>query len=342
MSVSKANERLKSGKVGVAIAQRGDRLSLVATLPPKPNSKRSDWHQQRISLEVYANQQGIQFAEAEAHKISRLIANKIFDWQSYLKIQSGLEVPLKLLIQRFKDDFFSKGRSVETWLSDYWKVFKRLPLEEPLQSDRIMELIRATAPNTKTRKRYCIALSKLAKFAEIPIDLSEYMGNYSTSSVGDRHIPTDDLIVQTYAIVPNQNYQFLYGLLATYGLRPHELFLLDFSSMPILQIKDGGKSGNRRVWAFLPEWINLFDLNNPKFPKTTRPKTVSTQFYKYDLPFHPYALRHAWAIRTMSMGLPLELAAKQMGHSMTIHSKVYHRWISDRQHEKAYKEIFNL
>jgi len=42
----------------------------------------------------------------------------------------------------------------------------------------------------------------------------------------------------------------------------------------------------------------------------------------------------------MSMGLPLELAAKQMGHSMTIHSQVYHRWICDLQHEKAYKEIF--
>jgi len=251
-----------------------------------------DWHQQRISLEVYSNQQGIQYAEAEAHKISRLIANKVFTWDSYLKLEIGLQEPIRLLIQRFKDDFFSRGRSVETWLVDYWKVFKHLPMDRAIAIDSIMELVKSTKPNTKTRKRYCIALSKLAKFAEQPIDLSDYMGNYSTSSVGDRHIPTDDLIVQTYAIVPNQNYQFLYGLMATYGLRPHELFLLDFSSMPILQIKDGGKSTNRRVWAFFPEWVELFDLVNPKFPKTTRPKTVSTQFYKYNLPFHPYVLRH--------------------------------------------------
>jgi integrase len=342
MSVEKANQRLKSAKIGVAIAKRGDRLSLVATLPPKPQSSRSDWHQQRISLDIYANQQGIQYAESEAHKISRLIANKIFTWESYLKIDTGLGVSIKVLIEKFKDDFFSKGRSVETWNVDYWKVFKHLPPDRAISTDLIMELVKKTEPNSKTRKRYCIALSKLSKFAGEPIDLSEYVGNYSTNSVSDRHIPSDNLIIKTYSTIPNESYKFLYGLLATYGLRPHELFLLEFQSMPILQIKDGGKSGNRRVWAFLPEWVELFDLNNPKFPQTTRPKTVSTQFYKYDLPFHPYALRHAWAIRTMTYNLPLELAAKQMGHSMTIHSKVYHRWISDRQHEKAYKDIFKL
>jgi integrase len=342
MSLEKANQRLKSAKVGVAIAKRGDRLSLVATLPPKPKSTRSDWHQQRISLDVYANQQGIQYAESEAHKISRLIANKIFTWESYGKIESGIGVPIKVVIQNFKDDFFSKGRSIETWNVDYWKVFKHLPMDREIAPDLIMELVKKTEPNTKTRKRYCIALSKLAKFTGNPIDLSDYSGNYSTSSVGDRQIPSDDLIIQTYSTIPNQSYKFLYGLMAVYGLRPHELFLLDFQSMPILQIKDGGKSGNRRVWAFPPEWVEIFDLNNPNFPETTRPKTVSTQFYKYDLPFHTYALRHAWAIRTMTYNLPIELAAKQMGHSMTIHSKVYHRWISDRQQVAAYKQIFNL
>lgn len=78
MSVEKANQRLKTAKIGVAIVQRGDRLNLVATLPPKPNSTRSDWHQQRIRLDVYANPQGIQYAESEAHKIGVLIANRIF------------------------------------------------------------------------------------------------------------------------------------------------------------------------------------------------------------------------------------------------------------------------
>jgi hypothetical protein len=41
----------------------------------------------------------------------------------------------------------------------------------------------------------------------------------------------------------------------------------------------------------------------------------------------------------MEFGLPLELAAQQMGHSMQIHSQTYHKWISDRHHKQAFDRI---
>jgi integrase len=63
------------------------------------------------------------------------------------------------------------------------------------------------------------------------------------------------------------------------------------------------------------------------------------QFKKYGIPFTPYDLRHAWAIRSMEFGLALELAAQQMGHSMAIHSQTYHKWISDRHHREAFARI---
>lgn len=83
-----AQARLRDGKIGVSLVNRGHRLYLRATLPPKPGSGREDWHQQYISLGIYANSQGIQVAEAEAKKIGGLIALKEFDWQPYIRRNS--------------------------------------------------------------------------------------------------------------------------------------------------------------------------------------------------------------------------------------------------------------
>ena len=44
------NERLREGRVKVAVYQRGEMLWLRATLPPKPGSDRPLPHQQKISF----------------------------------------------------------------------------------------------------------------------------------------------------------------------------------------------------------------------------------------------------------------------------------------------------
>jgi integrase len=90
------------------------------------------------------------------------------------------------------------------------------------------------------------------------------------------------------------------------------------------------------VYPIYPEWFELFELGNIYQPKSAVSDRASKQFAKHKIPFRPYDLRHAWAIRSMEFGLPLELAAVQMGHSMTVHSRTYHRWISDRHHKRAF------
>jgi integrase len=143
---------------------------------------------------------------------------------------------------------------------------------------------------------------------------------------------SDDLIQEWFHRIPTPSWQWAYGILATYGIRPSELAFLNFDDMPILNITDG-KTGDRRVYPIYPEWVEIFDLGNPKQPKVQKPgNAANRQFWKYKVPFAPYDLRHAWAIRSMEFGLPIELAAQQMGHSMAIHSETYHRWISDHHH----------
>ncbi len=338
--VKAANARLKAGKTGIAIEVKGDRLTLRATLPPKPNSAKTKPYQQRIYLSWYANPAGIKHAEAEARQVSSDLALDRFDWTRFQDVEAQTEVMPRVdnLIGQFKADKLSQGISDRTWKDDYTEVFDKLPQDAELNPNIILDLVRNTEPNTRTRRRYCLALSALAKFAKLDIDLSQYIGNYSPSKVQPRDIPSDESIQQWYSQIPNPAWQWAFGMLATYGIRPGELLTLNFDDLPILNIT-GGKTGDRRVYPIYPEWFDYFSLADIKQLNISNSDQCSKQFRRYEVPFSPYDLRHAWAIRSMEFGLPIERAAAQMGHSMAVHSQTYHRWISDRHHARAYETI---
>jgi hypothetical protein len=75
-TLDEVNARLKAGNIGVVVYQRGDRLSLRATFPPKPGIDKPPY-QQLLSLGIYANPAGLQFAESEAKKVGGLLAQGI-------------------------------------------------------------------------------------------------------------------------------------------------------------------------------------------------------------------------------------------------------------------------
>ena len=64
-------------------------------------------------------------------------------------------------------------------------------------------------------------------------------------------------------------------------------------------------------------------------------RRVAEQFRRYELPITPYDLRHAWAVRTIHIGLPDTVAARMMGHSVAIHTRTYHHWITRRDQQQA-------
>ena len=71
-------------------------------------------------------------------------------------------------------------------------------------------------------------------------------------------------------------------------------------------------------------------------------RTVSEQFRRYKISFTPYDLRHAWAVRTILIGLPNTVAAKMMGHSVSIHTKTYHHWITRRDQQQAVDSALSM
>lgn len=338
-----ANAKLKLDKARCAIVQRGEKLCLRGTFPAKPSASRQDWHRQLIFLGVNATPVGIKYAESEARKISDALDRGDFDWSNYLKDQEQEKLTFDDWIQRFKDHKFAQGISLVTWRCDYDSVLKNL---KSFDAKDVKKLIFSTKANSKHRKRQVVAFEAFFKFAGKDIDLSEYKGDYSATKVNPRDIPTDDRIVECFKLIPSEEWRWAYGILATYGIRPCELDKLEFDDMPVLICHTDessglkGVRGDRRIYPFLPEWVDLFDLQNPKLqPKKNVAYLMQTQFRRHKLPFPPYALRHAWAIRTMELGLAIELSSAQMGHSVKVHSTTYHRWISDRHHAKAFTEI---
>lgn len=342
--IAQANGRLRSAKVGIAIQRQGDRLYLRGTFPPKPDSDKKSAYQQRLALGIHANPLGVKNAEAEARKVGALLDCKEFSWLPYLS-DRAIAQTCGDWVAKFEKDYFSKreknSKTLTTWRKNYHEVLKRLPSDAALSAEVLKDLIFRTNPDTRSRQIYCMVANSLAKFAGLDFDFSIYAGKHSPLKVTPRDLPTDEDIQAAYFKITNPAWQWVYGMLATYGLRPHEIFNLNLDDMPIITVTDG-KTGSRRVWACFPEWVDTFQLKSATLPQVTGKSNadlgerVSKAFKRYNIQFKPYDLRHCWAVRSLEFGLDISLAAQQMGHSAKVHSDLYHHWISDRHHQKAY------
>ncbi|MDG2989503.1 site-specific integrase [Candidatus Synechococcus calcipolaris G9] len=343
---------MKSSHVGVTIQAIGDRLYLRATFPPKPGSSKTEPYQQRIALGVRGTPAGVSFAEKEARKVGALLDCQQFDWGPYLHRDATDSVGD--WVNRFEKHYFNQrernDKTQTTWDGDYHKVFKGLPPDEPLTGDLLHRTILNTRPDSKTRRRACMALGALASFAGIELDLTGLRGSYSPQKSSPREIPDDRLISEIYYELKNRSWAWVYGMLATYGLRPHEIFRLNYETLSqgdrIVQVQGNTKTGYRRVWPCYPEWFDEFGLSHVSLPPINRERpnlatgrAVGQYLRKYLPSFTPYDLRHAWAIRTLEYGLDLTLAAQQMGHSVQVHSQTYHHWISERHHQRAFEAL---
>lgn len=259
---------------------------------------------------------------------------------------------IALWIEEFERDYFTRRartpKSQTTWQIDYLQVFNKLPRKQALTADTLMTLVTSTTPDTRTRKRYCIALGALARFAGLALDLKPYAGKYSPKTASPRELPDDSTIVRWQGQIPADDWRWAYGMLATYGLRPHELFHLDYQRLEagdvILKVLDG-KTGARTVFPLYPEWVKQFGLSNVRVPRCTGKANadlghrVTRAFHRFEIPFPAYALRHCWAVRSMDFGWEVALAARQMGHSVTVHTQTYHAWITERQQQKMFDAL---
>jgi integrase len=345
--LSQVNDQLRAAKCGVRLRQHGDRLYARATYPPKPGEQRPS--QREIPIPVCINPAGLKKAKGIALTIGGQLTAKTFSWSSWQDELIPRPETVSAWVERFEKDYFERRartpKSETTWRKDYQQPLGKLPPDAPLTADLLRNVILLTTdPDTRSRQRYCMTFGALARIAGLELDAVALRGDYGPKRLAPRDLPDDKQITEWRNQIPNRQWQYAFGLMSCYGLRNHELFHVDLEKLrnsPVLSILDG-KTGDRRVWAIHPEWWERWELwDTSLLPQVTGRDNsalgnrVTTAMKRYGV-IKPYNLRHAWAVRSIEFGLDPQLAAQQMGHSMAVHSRIYHHWISDGVHQRAY------
>jgi integrase len=276
---------------------------------------------------------------------------------------------LRTELERFEQSFFNDPRrrrnpagSRTTWTSAYLPYLRRLGrLAESqgaeLSPQLLVQVLESYELASRSRQQCTTALAALADHCglELPSDWSERGAGYGLHRAQYRQLPSDQQILKLQGLIPNPRWRLIYGLMATYGLRNHEAFFCDLSALApggdrVIRVLPTSKTGEHQVWPFQPAWVDHFDLQAlaaggdalPQVSTDLRRTTlqqvgrrVAEQFRRYNLPITPYDLRHAWAVRTIHIGLPDTVAARMMGHSVAIHTRTYHHWITRRDQQQA-------
>jgi integrase len=332
----------------VTLRRRGNALYLRATLPPKPGSPRQDDTRADIALKLSAQLKCLQQAEAEAKVLDGLVIQRRFDWALYPI--GGAAPPTRTTgdwVQEFERHYRATHQvSDATWRHHWQSVYGKLPADQVLGGDLLFDLIFKTDLNTRSRSETCKKLQALASFAGVDIDLLKFKGSYSSQRPqNDRNPPIDELVMQWRDLIPNPNWQWFFGVMATFGLRPHEAWFCEFVDARTVRVCEG-KTGPRLTYAFRPEWAEQWDLASGQKPpivcKTYREygDRAARQFRRYGVPFTPYALRHRYAIRmAVDFGVPTAIAASYMGHAPEVFLATYQRWISEHEQGQFYSRL---
>lgn len=353
-NVASINDRLKAAEIPVRVRLNGKKLGLRATLPLKPGQGVGR-KQQDIRMGIPATREGLRRIELEAQQLGNAIANNTFSWVKYLPRElKPLELPVSELVQQFKTSYMRSNKVKEsTWKETWQRTFDRLPQHEPLKEVSILAVVLRTADHSRARELECQRLQRLADHAGLTLDLSPYKGNYD-SATAPRTIPEDDQIVNWCKSIPSPQWRWAFGMMAAFGLRPHEVFFVEFQDAYTIRLMRG-KTGDRTVRAIPPDWVERWGLQSPNPPKATGKthrdygQRVNRQMSRYRdeqglLPkgFTAYDLRHAYAIRgsvKLEKPLPVSTMAAMMGHSVAVHTKTYHRWLTDATNEAVYRRL---
>ncbi|KEF43211.1 MAG: integrase [Cyanobium sp. CACIAM 14] len=388
--MARENERLACSGIALRLEIRQRRLGLRGPLPCSKGTAARPV--QRISLGLPVTAAGVAAALTQLEAVQATLTQGSFRWDRWRRrpaaVASAATAPdteptsipseaagkVAPLLASFEAAFFADPRrrrrpagSRSTWSGAYRPYLRRLAelaasddaaTAAPAIDAALLERVLESYPLASRSRQQCgIALGALARHLELelPPDWRDRSGGYGLHVARFRGLPSDARILELVEAIPNPRWRLAYGLMATYGLRNHEVFFCDLSALApggdrVLRVLPTSKTGEHQVWPFQPDWVERFDLERlghdagglPRVCTDLRRTTlqqvgrrVAEQFRRYGLPITPYDLRHAWAVRTIHIGLPDTVAARMMGHSVAIHTRTYHHWITRRDQQQA-------
>jgi integrase len=236
------------------------------------------------------------------------------------------------------------------WYRDDWHYINKLPTDQVLDIEVLRSAIEKYAPASRARQIACRILCKFGQFAGLNTEELQPLGRGYRHPIKERKLPTEAEIELAIDGIPSEQWRLVAGLMAAYGLRDHECWHCTVKPEPPYELWVlRGKTGERGpVFPHPVRWVERWQLWELNLPVVTVPPMqtnkiygtrTSRQFRRYKMPFPPYTLRHAYAVREIELGLHPTIGARLMGHSVTTHTATYQRWISEREIRQAWERI---
>jgi integrase len=355
--VAECNKVFKSKGIKIQAAKRGGKIVLRGIFPAKDGSGVPK--QSRISTGISTGSP-LHVVRKKLVSIVNTTWDELLSGEFTWDKRTGrkfMNAPRDML-EKF-EDYCQENKSISTFDSAYKPYINRLRslysgkeiATNPFKT--LSAAVNSYPPDTRSRQmaRQCYTqmgrlfvdelfeLRKSCECSYVP-PCSEYEGQSLNIAL------SDETILSAYHSIPNPDWRFVFSLMATYGLRNHEVFACDFSELfrpeiekPIIRVLGGTKTGQRTVLPFPIDWLEEMNMRNPenRLPNVSiegrTPQRlgqhITRQFSRYSVPFKPYDLRHNHIVRmTCDSGVPIPVAAKLGGHGPMVMLRTYHRVLS--------------
>lgn len=328
------------------IVEKAGRLYLQGTFPRKDGEAGNA--QYLVTLQLEDSKKGRLAAAKQLTRAKKLLKAGEWDWKDWAVnrnqgsgFEHGVETWRTAIRVLYKRKVLLGRCREESWHTNYMGTLKLMPQAKKVTTASMKEELEKYSRDQYTYKKLYGLLKHIADitgqpFPEVGIPLYD-----RATTVYE--IPDDQYIIDWVLSSP-EPYRWFFGMMATYGLRPHEcdecrLVFDENQKIWLAQVDDDTKTRFRTVIPLDETWHDLFNLGDRRVrPQSSRDPNrrdgcsvwLNKQRIKMGIDHKPYMLRHAYAGRLWREGgseLPLDNAADLMGHSVKVHLKTYRRWI---------------
>lgn len=327
--LDRINSRLKEDGIRARVEQRGQRLCLRATVPLRDGVGSK---QQRLNLDTTDLVQ----ADLKARELGQQIRNKTFSWDQWEDAASTT-----ITCGEFRDAgrtlYEQRYQTESAWTKKWRPALNKLPPDYVACSDSLVISVVQSMPfGSAGRRDQGNILSQIAHTLKMDkAAIQEAARGYSAAKLEERQIPSDTEVEGLFKQIKLPHWRWMYGMCATFGLRPHEIVECSIDEEGNCEIGDDTKTGIHIAWPCNERWIEQFELlkiYRPTQGKQTVGKVANDYLHdRGPLPWPLYNLRHAYAIRLFHKGIPSDVGARLMGHSETVHRQTYKRWYDARE-----------
>lgn len=287
------------------------------------------------------------------------------------------ELTVNQMLEAFPNKYFftrkkhrQSLRTLEQHQQHILRAFKfKNTLDFHLTPEIINEAIGLSDAGSSMRVRLVSSLKVFCEHFKINHDFSGLKNGYKPSP---RELPSNEEIIEGWRLIqvdknPNNKHfkgnpecwGWIYAVIATYGLRSHEVLAIDYEKSfkppryPLYideRITEGTKTGSRIVFPIPLDWVHLFDIANPKTSYLDRQKEYYLKNIRQfasnlaerqrlkGIKFQIYDLRHRYAIRGHELGFAIDDMARWMGHTVSMHTGTYQKYLGEDTHFIAYED----